>query len=1119
MTNGTQLGSSKADRRIVTVLFADISGFTRLGETLDPEDLTHFLHDCIGNLIDEVSAQDGWVEKQIGDAILAVFGAPAAHEDDPVRAVHTALGMHERMRSMSSRLAARIGQEPTLHVGVNTGLVVMGPGIEAGQDRIGSPIVVGDTVNVGARLQQAAGPGQVLVGEATFAATRHVFEYRQVPPLSVKGKRQRLIAYECLGSRPNAVSSRDDSPFVGRDRELRILSSCIDPLIGGTGQVIAVTGEAGIGKSRLVSEARSGTEGRSRVWLEGRAHSIGRTLSYWPFQEMIRSWAGITQEDADGPSWAKLEQRLQQLFGHDVDESLPYVASLLGLNMPHSYSEGIKHLTAESRGRQIFRSCRRLFERIADEGALVLVFDDLHLADRSSLLLVEHLLPLTSTSPVLFVCTWRSDPDGPLSGLRGLLTTRFADRFTEIRLGPLSQESAAEVMQSFFPLDDLPRRDRSFLLERAQGNPFFLREIGRVLPESSSISDARLPESLRGVIVARIDSLPAALKDILRGAAVIGRDVPLSLLRAVTEVADADLRGHLAELVERGLVEASPVDPEGPHVFAHPLLQEVVYESILLGHRRELHRRVGHALETSDPGDHGQHFALLAYHYSRAEEWERANRYLLKAGDQAAHIAADSEALEQYRRAMTAHVQVFGERWEPLQQAQLERKMGEALFRRGAHHEAIEYLHRALGHLGSPFPRRTRLGIAREVARRLGGGLARPLASRTLPDSGRAREEERNLVYERAAWIDYFLDQERFVLDTILLLDTSERIGRDEGVVGASAALAIVLDLLGMDRLARRYRTHALALAERMDHPLAIGSAYLSQGLHGFNRGDWPASIDSLEQAATAFRKAGDLRGWGAATSVIPWLMSFEGRLAEGLQRSQELLRIADEAGDEQLRAWGLMGIGMSLRKIGDLDEALRPILEAVELFEEIPDELSVSDAIGELGLLQLREGEVEQAVDTLERAVRITAKGGLKGFLTTQAYAGLADAYLASAEQAEGSNRRVMAQAKDAVRASMKLGKVVSPGIESAYRARGTLEWLLGRVTRARTWWGRSLALSQKIGSQLDLGRTELEMGKRLRDPGHLARAEGIFSQVGAKRELRDARELIASYQPDDTR
>jgi tetratricopeptide (TPR) repeat protein len=440
--------------------------------------------------------------------------------------------------------------------------------------------------------------------------------------------------------------------------------------------------------------------------------------------------------------------------------------------------------------------------------------------------------------------------------------------------------------------------------------------------------------------------------------------------------------------------------------------------------------------------------------------------------------------------------------------------MGEALFRRGAHHEAIEYLHQALAHLDSQYPQRVRLGIARELARRLGRRLVPQSLSRENLEPASVREEERGLVYERAAWIDYFLDQERFVLDILLLLNVSERIGRDERTVGASAALAIILDLLGMDRLARRYRTRALDLAERMAHPLAIGSAYLSHALHGFNRGGWDAAIDYFERSAAAFRNVGDLRGWGAATSVIPWLVGFQGRLAESLQRSKELVRIAEEAGDAQLRAWGLLGIGKSLRQLGDLDEALGPLQEAVELFKDIPDELSVSDAMSELGLLQLRSGNLK-AIATLEQCIRIAVRSRVKGFLTTQAYAGLAEANLRLAEHAEGREwGRAITQAKRAFRTATKMSKVVLPGIESAYRAHGTCEWLLGRASAASRWWRRSLAVSDEVGSHFELGRTELEMGKRLGDAGHLERAEAIFSKIGAKLDLRDARELLAGSQ-----
>jgi class 3 adenylate cyclase/tetratricopeptide (TPR) repeat protein len=1112
MTSGARLRGSQADRRIVTVLFADISGFTHLGESLDPEELTDFLHECVGSLVQEVVAHDGWVEKQIGDAVLGVFGAPTAHDDDPVRAVHTALGMHKRMRSLGGRLVTRLGHEPSLHIGINTGLVVMGPGIEAGEDGTSSLIVVGDTVNLGARLQQAAGPGQVLVGESTFAATRHVFEYRQLPSLSVKGKRQRVVAYECLGLRPRGEPSERRSAFIGRGDEVATLSSCIDRLVAGRGQVVAVTGEAGIGKSRLVREARNRSEERIRFWLEGRAHSFGETLSYWPFREVLRAWAGITEQDADGAGWAKLEKGLRRLFDHDFGHLLPYVAILLGLDVPDSHSERVKYLTGEAAGRQIFRVSRRLFERIPEEGALVLALEDLHWADESTISLVEHLLPLTRNTRVLILLTWRSEVDGSVRRLRELLTMEFSERFTEIQLAPLSRESAAELIQSWFPFDDIPRRERSLVLERAQGNPFFLEELGRVLADSSPLGDAGLPDSLRGVIVARLDKLPQDLKDILRVAAVIGRDFSYGLLRAVTRESEEKLRRKLLELVQRGLVEEHAWDTGEHYIFSHPLVQETVYESILLGRRRDLHGRIGQALETSDRARPEPPYALLAYHYGRAEEWERAHECLIRAGDQAAQIAADSESLYHYRHAISAHARVFGERWEPLQQARLERKMGEALLRRGAHQEAIEYLHRALAHLGRPFPRRVRLGIAGEVARRL---VRRIVSPRRFPGEHRtSEEEERSYAYERAAWIDYFLDQERFVLDILLLLNASERAGRDEGTAGASAALAIVLDLLNMDRLARRYRTHALDLAQRMGHPVAIGSAYLSHALHGFNRGDWATSIEYFERAAVAFQKVGDFRGWGAAMSVTPWLLGFQGRLAESLQRSRELVEVADEAGDAQLRAWGLLGIGKSLSQMGDLDEALEPLLEATQLFKEIPDPLSVSDAMSELGLQQLRAGDVEEAIGTLDRGVRMVVEGRVKGFLTTQAYAGLAEAYVSLVERADGrERRRAVAQAKDALKRATRLSKVVLPGIESGYRTRGTLEWILGRAMAAKRWWRRSLALSQEIGSRWELGRTELEVGKRLRDSGHLARAERIFSEIGAKPHVQEARQLLAVH------
>lgn len=1114
MADSERFGSAR-DRRIVTVLFADISGFTSLSERLDPEVMTDFLRDCVGGLVQEVAARGGWVEKQIGDAILAVFGAPVAHEDDAVRAVHSALAMLERMHAMSRRFAAQLGSTPALHIGVNTGLVVMGPPLAGDAETAAAgPIVIGDTVNVGARLQQAAGNNQILVGEKTFEATRPHFDYRPVSSLKVKGKQLPLVAFECRGKRTG--SAHDVlPPFLDRESELETLTSLLDRHEGDGGHVIAIVGEAGIGKSRFVHEARDRATHPDRLWLEGRAVSYGSTLSYWPFVEAIRSWAGLTSDETADEGRSKLEHRLRHLADPTAATWLPHLAAMLGLDLPAADdASSMGHGVGGSTGAQLLRACRRFFGRLADDRQLVLLLEDLHWADRSSMLLIEHLLPLVPETPLLVVLTWRAGDDEATSVLREHITNRFAMRFTEIELGPLPQAVAAKLVEHVLPLGERhPSAQRQIVLERARGNPFFLREMALVLSETESGADAPIPDSLRGVIVSRIDQLPAPLTDVLRTAAVIGRDFTPRMLGEVGHLS-GDARHSLAELVARGFLETVEGDPEDRHSFAHPLVHEVVYESTLLAQRRELHRRAGRLLAGADQGIRGKRSALLAFHASRAEDWDVAKRYLLLAGDHAAQIAADAESLHLYREAMLAHDRIAGGAWEPLERAQLERKMGEALARRGDHSEGIASLHQALVHLGTPFPRRVRPAIAREFSRRAARRLRPPAR---LEGATAARERERALIYERAAWIDYFLDPERFVLDILMLLNGSELIREDESTVNAAAALAIVLDLAGMHGVARRYLARALELSQRIRSDRAEGAASLGEGVVSYNHGRWQSAIDSFERSAAAYRRVDDLHGWGTAVSVTPWLLGYQGRLRESLERSRELARVAEEAGAAQLRAWGLMGIGKSLRQLGDVEGATAPLTEAVESFRTIPDPLSVSDAMCEVGLLELRRGDVDRAIITLQDAVQLAVDSRLKGFITTQGYAGLAAALLLVAECTDGRDReRALAHAKDSVTKSLRIGKVVRPGKEAAYRARGSLAWLRGRPRSAMKWWRRSLALSQQLGSELERGLTELEIGTRLHDRSRLGAAEEIFARLDAKLELEDARATLAALADD---
>src|SRR5712691_585958 len=304
------------DRRVVTALFSDLSGFTSLAEQLDPEDLTNLITECFSGLVEEVRLRGGWLEKQIGDALVAIFGAPVVHEDDPVRAVDAALAMRARMGEQNERLGARLGRPLELHIGVNTGLVVMGRGLETGEGD--EMVVLGDTVNVAARLQQVARAGQILVGEATYSSTSSLFDFRKLPPLTVKGKAEPLTAYECLRARARRVRAEEEiarvgSPLVGRDADLAAVLGCVERLGAGAGGVLAVLGEAGLGKSRLMAEARARLPAAVH-WLEGRALSFGQTISYFPFIEIVKTDAGIAEEDGEEEGWRKLEARVRALF-------------------------------------------------------------------------------------------------------------------------------------------------------------------------------------------------------------------------------------------------------------------------------------------------------------------------------------------------------------------------------------------------------------------------------------------------------------------------------------------------------------------------------------------------------------------------------------------------------------------------------------------------------------------------------------------------------------------------------------------------------------------------------------------------------------------------------------
>ena len=671
-------------------------------------------------------------------------------------------------------------------------------------------------MNVASRLSGLAKPGEIIVGEDTYQQAQGYFSFDKREPAKLKGKADPLTPYRVVEEKTKFGRIRGlatqgiSSPLVGRDAEFVAMKGCVNRLLDGQGSILSIIGEAGLGKSRLIAELRNSTiaGNDSFQWLEGHTLSYGQKISYWPFREIVRHYAGITDDDSDTESWEKLKAHITELFTTETEEILPYIASLATLDIKDEYVSRARNLDGEAMGRQVFLASRQFFERLAQVRPLVLVFEDLHWADESSTLLMVHLLPLVHRVPILMCGVSRPEANTPAFRLKEIASKDYERRYTEIRLDPLSQTESVQLMQNLLEIENLPTRVREIIVHKSEGNPFFLEEIMRSLIDGGAvvrdpktghwkatfhIETVTIPDTIQGVIMARVDRLDEEMKQVLRSASVIGRTFLYRILKGINEAVH-ELDDHLDQLADMELIRQKQKIPELEYIFKHALVQESTYESILLQKRRELHTRVAQVIEALFPERLEEFYTMLAHHYVKGQVWDKAQDYLFKAGDQAGRIAADSEALAYYKDAIESYGRVFGDRWDPVQRASLERKMAEAFLRRGEHDKAIEYLQRALSYVSKPLPMSPReMGLTTmgEIVKQIGHRLLPGRFVKTFDEPVSPAVEEVVRIYEVAVCIAPFSNPKLFLPAGLRMLNFAERNGFPHGVAVGYTVLVI----------------------------------------------------------------------------------------------------------------------------------------------------------------------------------------------------------------------------------------------------------------------------------------------------------------------------------------
>ncbi|ESZ40620.1 adenylate/guanylate cyclase domain-containing protein [Mesorhizobium sp. L2C066B000] len=661
---------SDADRRTVTVLFADLCGFTTLSEQLDPEVMQAAQNELFKELTAAVQGFGGFVDKFIGDALLALFGAPVAHEDDPERALRAALDMIARTARLGES-TRHSGSPLLLHIGINTGPVVTG-GLGIGTAK--SYSVTGDTVNTAQRLQSLAAPGEVLVGELTHRLTRHAFSYESLGDVVFRGKAGSVLVHRLDAplAAPRAARGLEalglSAPIIGRDAELNRMLASLDLACGGSAQLVRLVGEAGIGKSRLVKEfvASVGDEDRFRnVAVRQATCSPLGEQSFGALGAVVRSAAGMMQNDNVDEMRGKLAALLADLGlqGEEAKRLMPLLYHVLGLGDPDAT---LQHVEPEQLRRQILYAVRTIMERRLALSPLLIVVEDLHWADSVSLEALRFVMDRLERTRLMLLVTHR-----PASDNDQLDSSRVSH--TALRLSPLDSDDGRRLVAALFGESWVNAAGGLLdqILERAGGNPLFLEEIVRGLIDRGVLVRegqqwrtvagevaTGIPATIQAMLLARVDRLPQEVRRLAQEAAVIGPRFDATLLKAVAAdpgrlEAGCELLCD-AEIIEE--VAGSGSVSSQSYRFTQTLLQDVIYQNLLLQRRTDIHRRVGAALEQlcGDKPERFEDLAVLGHHFAQSAERERGAHYLQAAGDRARMIYANDDALRFYERALTA---------------------------------------------------------------------------------------------------------------------------------------------------------------------------------------------------------------------------------------------------------------------------------------------------------------------------------------------------------------------------------------------------------------------------------------------------------------------------------
>jgi class 3 adenylate cyclase len=533
------------ERKVVTALFADVVGSTSMAEQMDAEDWTEMMNGAFDRVSPIIYRYEGTIARLLGDAVLAFYGAPVSHEDDPSRAIRAAIDILEVIREYAITVRKKYGMDFAMRIGINTGSVVVG---DVGSDLKYEYTAMGDAINLAARLQSAARPGSALISQHTYRFVSPLFDFNDLGQIEVKGKSEPIQIYEVIGAKVEPGKLRGlaglTSPMVGRDKERSLLIALSNSLKSGSGGMGIIIGEAGLGKTRLMNEWKSAAQ--DVRWIEGKCLSYGTRLAYHLLIDFTRALIGVHPAADESATRSALQNLINEYLKESTLEVYPFLAHMLSLELEGEAKERVESLDPQTLQNQYRAALAKLLEAMSKVKPLGIILEDIHWADPASVELLTQLFPLVNRFPIALTMLTRPDQDAPGWKLVESAREMFKENLTELQLNPLSEGDSRQLVSNLLEIEALPEKIRDVILKKAEGNPFFVEEVIRMLIDTGGIvqqeekwaagkdiENVEIPDNLQSLLLARIDRLPEEAKRTLRIASVIGRQFSVNVLEQV----------------------------------------------------------------------------------------------------------------------------------------------------------------------------------------------------------------------------------------------------------------------------------------------------------------------------------------------------------------------------------------------------------------------------------------------------------------------------------------------------------------------------------------------------------------------------------------------------------